>query len=115
MSIDYSQLVDSLTPDLIERFTEAVETGKWPDGSAVSEAQRENCMQAIMLYNARHNASDEPFTISATGEIQTGKKMRSEFEGLSSNDRLRQQGHTIDLKTIDSKTIDTDNTDKTDD
>ena len=106
MSIDYSQLVDSLTPDLIERFTDAVETGKWPDGSALTEAQRENCMQAIMLYNARHNASDEPFTISAKGEIQTGKKMRSEFEGLSSNERLRQQGHTIELKTIDSKTID---------
>lgn len=110
MSTDYSQLVDSLTPDIIERFTEAVETGKWPDGTPVSEGQRDNCMQAIMLYNARHNASDEPFTISATGEIQTGKKMRSEFEGLSTNDRLRQQGHLID-----SKTINTDNTDKADD
>lgn len=106
MSTDYAKLVDSLTPDIVERFTEAVETGKWPDGSALTEPQRDNCMQAIMLYNARHNSRDEPFTISAQGEIQTGKKMRSDFEGQSSNDRLRQQGHTIDLKTIDSKTID---------
>jgi uncharacterized protein YeaC (DUF1315 family) len=102
VSTDYAKLVDSLTPDIVERFTEAVETGKWPDGSALTESQRDNCMQAIMLYNARHNSSDEPFTISAQGEIQTGKKMRSDFEGQSSNDRLRQQSHTIDLKTIDN-------------
>lgn len=100
VSTDYAKLVDSLTPDIIERFTEAVETGKWPDGSPLSEEQRENCMQAIMLYNARHNASDEPFTISAAGEIQTGKKMRSEFEGQSSNDRLRQQNHSLIDTTI---------------
>ena len=87
--MDYSKLIDSLTPDLVARFSEAVETGKWPDGSALSDEQRENCMQAIMLYNARHNQTDQPFTIDAEGQIRTAKKQRAEFSGQSTNDRLR--------------------------
>lgn len=87
--MDFSQLIQTLTPDMIERFTTAVETGKWPDGSKLSEQQKETCIQAILLYQARLNESDdEPFTVTKTGELVTGKKMRSEYSGESSNDRL---------------------------
>lgn len=84
---------------MITRFSEAVETGKWPDGQLVSDEQKESCMQAIMLYKARFSDNqDEPFTISKTGELVTGKKIRSEFEGLSSNDKRRLE-EQIDIKT----------------
>ena len=98
--MDYSKLIDSLTPEVIERFKSAVETGKWPDGTALSEEQRDSCMQAIMLYQARHQQTDEPFTIDQAGQIRTGKKMRSEFEGLSTHDKLRLDADLL----IDSKT-----------
>ena len=73
---------------MIERFSEAVETGKWPDGNHLSEKQRESCIQAIMLYKARYSEQqDEPFTISKDGELMTAKKLRSDFQGVSSNDK----------------------------
>ena len=98
--MDYSTLVDSLTPELIERFSDAVATGKWSNGEPLTDEQREHCMQAVMLYNARHNSSDEPFTINQSGELITGKKIRSEYKGQSSNDTLKINSDLL----IDSKT-----------
>ncbi|NVJ68492.1 MAG: DUF1315 family protein [Gammaproteobacteria bacterium] len=84
---------------MIERFSAAVETGKWPDGQALSEQQKESCIQAIMLYKARYQSdADEPFTISNQGEMITGKKIRSEFQGETANDKRRSQV-AIDIKT----------------
>lgn len=90
--MDYTQLVDQLTPELIEKFSDAVATGKWEDGRALTEEQRENCIQAIMLYNARHTTGEaEPFSISASGELLLGKKQRAEFQGESTNERLARE------------------------
>ncbi len=84
---------------MIARLSEAVETGKWPDGQALNEEQKESSIQAIMLYKARFSEqTDEPFTVSKEGELITGKKQRSEFQGLSSNDKKRQES-LIDIKT----------------
>lgn len=89
--MDFSALTQTLTPDMIERFMEAVETGKWPDGTALSEQQKETCIQSIMIYQARLNeTSDEPFTITKDGELVTGKKVREDFPGQSSNERVRE-------------------------
>lgn len=97
--MDYSKLIDSLTPEMIARFTEAVETGKWPDGQLVSDEQKESCIQAIMLYKARFsNNENEPFTVSKNGELVTGQKVRSEFQGVSSNER-RLSDNQINVKT----------------
>lgn len=97
--MDYSKLIDSLTPEMITRFTEAVETGKWPDGQLVSDEQKESCIQAIMLYKARFsNNEDEPFTVSKNGELVTGQKVRSEFQGVSSNEK-RLSDNQISVKT----------------
>ncbi len=97
--MDYSKLIDSLTPDMIDRFSEAVATGKWPDGQTLSAEQKESCIQAIMLYRARFSEqNDEPFTISKEGELITGKKMRSEFSGVSSNEKRRMES-SISIKT----------------
>ncbi len=43
-------MVEAMTPEVYERLAAAVETGKWPDGVALSQAQRDNCMQLVMLY-----------------------------------------------------------------
>ncbi|AOE49774.1 YeaC family protein [Kangiella sediminilitoris] len=93
----YSQFVENLTPDMIERFTSAVETGKWPDGTPLSEEQKETCIQAIMLYQAKLNQSvDEPFTITKDGELVTGKKIRQEYPGRGEKDKKQNMGITVD-------------------
>jgi uncharacterized protein len=51
--MDFQQLLDSITPDIYERFKTAVELGKWPDTRPLSEEQKELCMQAIIAYEQR--------------------------------------------------------------
>lgn len=57
--MDFQQLIESITPEIYENLKRAVETGKWPDGSPVSAEQRENSLQAIIAYDARHKAEED--------------------------------------------------------
>ncbi|GGW77063.1 YeaC family protein [Alteromonas halophila] len=67
MNVD--ALLQAMTPDVFERLRQAVETGKWPDGTALDAAQRESCMQAVMLYQAKVARSTDHMTVNANGEI----------------------------------------------
>lgn len=57
--MEKSELLAALDLDIIERFKVAVEIGKWPDGRALTEAQRETCMQAIIVYEHENLAQDQ--------------------------------------------------------
>jgi len=74
-------MVDAMTPEVYERLATAVETGKWPDGVALSQEQRDNCLQLVMLYQARHNESPQHMTIGKGGEMVTKSKreLKKEF------------------------------------
>ncbi|MEZ3498840.1 YeaC family protein [Pantoea sp. KPR_PJ] len=74
-------MVEAMTPDVYERLATAVETGKWPDGVALTQAQRDNCMQLVMLYQARHNETPQHMTIGKGGEMVTKSKreLKEEF------------------------------------
>ncbi len=48
---DVAQIV---TPEIYQRFREAIEIGKWPDGRALTEEQKDICMQAIIAYEHKH-------------------------------------------------------------
>jgi uncharacterized protein YeaC (DUF1315 family) len=52
--MDLKQLLDSITPEIYQRFQTAVEIGKWPDGRELSEEQKSLCMQAIIAYDQRN-------------------------------------------------------------
>ena len=52
--MDYLQLIDSLTPQTYQRLAQAVELGRWPDGSLLTEAQRAHALQAIIAWGERH-------------------------------------------------------------
>ena len=45
-------LVESLTPDMVNDLKRAIEIGKFPDNRAVSEEQRELMIEATILYDA---------------------------------------------------------------
>ncbi len=67
MNIDV--MVNAMTPEVYDRLRQAVETGKWPDGTPLSEEQKESSMQAVMLYQAKIARSTEHMTVNEAGEI----------------------------------------------
>ena len=48
--MNIKQLIDSITPDVYQRLKQAVEIGKWPDGSALTDEQKALSMQAVIAY-----------------------------------------------------------------
>ena len=49
------QLIQSLTPEVYENLKNAVATGRWPNGIALRDGQRELCLEAILHYENSHN------------------------------------------------------------
>lgn len=63
------EVVAALTPDIYQRLATAVELGKWPDGVPLTQEQKENCLQMVMLWQSRHNVDAEHMTINTGGEL----------------------------------------------
>lgn len=40
-----------LSPEMIRRFKQALELGKWPDGRVLTAKQKETLMEAIIIYD----------------------------------------------------------------
>jgi uncharacterized protein YeaC (DUF1315 family) len=57
--MNIEQLIDSITPEIYDNLKRAVELGKWPDGKALTDAQKESSLQAIIAYDARHKSEEE--------------------------------------------------------
>lgn len=90
MNVEY--LVRSMTPDTYEKLRAAVETGKWPDGTKLTEEQLASSMQAVMLYQSKVMNSDQHFTIGGDGEIVTKSKneLKEQFSEQPSIARFKQ-------------------------
>ena len=80
MNID--SLVNNLTPGLFERLQYGASTGKWPDGTPLTEAQKEQTVQLVMLYQAKVAKTNEQFTINAEGEMvqKSKRELQQEFK-----------------------------------
>ncbi|GMM82827.1 YeaC family protein [Pseudoalteromonas sp. MTN2-4] len=80
MNID--SLVNNLTPELFERLQYGASTGKWPDGTPLTEAQKEQTVQLVMLYQAKVAKTNEQFTINAEGEMvqKSKRELQKEFK-----------------------------------
>lgn len=85
--MDAEQLIDSITPEAYQRLTYAVETGRWPEGEALTQEQRNSCMQAVMLYQSKHNVEAQHMTVAAGGEISFKSKseLKRQFQAQSSD------------------------------
>ena len=67
--MNYQELVNSLTPEVVDNFKRAIELGRWPDGRKLTDEQREHCMQAIIHWDLAHVSAPE-----RTGSIDLGRK-----------------------------------------
>jgi len=77
------QMVDSMSRDMYLRLKHAAETGKWPEGTVVEQAQRDSALQLVMAYQARHLNSDEMLTVGSDGEIvqKSKRDLKDQFKG----------------------------------
>lgn len=56
--MNFEDVAEAISPDVYSQFKQAIELGKWPDGRSLSVAQKEICLQAIMLYEAKHQIAE---------------------------------------------------------
>ncbi len=79
--MEINELVASMTPEVYQRLATAVETGKWPDGVALTPEQKENSMQLVMLWQARHNTDAQHMTINTNGQMvmKSKQQLKEEF------------------------------------
>jgi len=72
--MEINQLIDVMTPEIYARLVQAVELGKWPDGVALTPEQKDHSLQAVMLYQSRHNVDAQHMGIGTHGQIVTKSK-----------------------------------------
>jgi uncharacterized protein YeaC (DUF1315 family) len=68
--MNFEDAAESIPQEIYEQFKKAIELGKWPDGRVLTREQKEICLQAIMLYEARHGVDEK----QRTGYIDREKK-----------------------------------------
>jgi len=83
------QLVNQISPELYERLKTAVETGKWASGERLSEEQRANALQLVMVYQAHHSVGSEHMSIGPDGEIVIKSKQELKNQFRSDTEILR--------------------------
>ncbi|WP_434353818.1 DUF1315 family protein [Psychrobacter sp. HD31] len=57
--MDKQVILESLTPEIVEKFRTAIEIGKWADGRKLTSEQLQTCMQAVMVWEHEHLAVEE--------------------------------------------------------
>lgn len=79
--MNVEQLVSAMTPEVFANLQQAVETGKWANGTVLTDEQKDNALQAVMLYQAKIAKTNEHMTIGEDGEMvhKTKSELRREL------------------------------------
>jgi uncharacterized protein YeaC (DUF1315 family) len=79
--MDLLNLVDNMSDEMYQRLKSAAETGKWPEGTPVDQAQRESALQITMAYQSRHLNLDEMLTVGSDGHMvtKTKRELKAQF------------------------------------
>lgn len=89
--MDFAELINKITPTIHQQLKQAVEIGKWPDGSKLSTEQKELSLQAIIGYEQRHLSETQ-----RVGYIDRGHKQLGET--CSSTDSANNENADVPLK-----------------
>ena len=82
--MEIERIIDGMTPAVYQRLATAVELGKWPDGVALTAEQKENCLQLVMLWQARYNVDAQHMTIDTNGQMVMKSKQQLKVDfGIS--------------------------------
>ncbi|MCF2946671.1 YeaC family protein [Paraglaciecola aquimarina] len=87
--MDPTSLLKNMSPEIYQKLRQSVETGKWLDGSPLTEQQKETCMQAVMMYQAKVLKSDQHMTVGENGEIvhKSRDSFKQELQQNSNNNQ----------------------------
>jgi uncharacterized protein YeaC (DUF1315 family) len=79
--MELDEMIGTLTPEVYQRLVTAVENGKWADGVALTPEQKENSLQLVMLWQARHNDNPQHMSVGKGGEMvmKSKKQLKEEF------------------------------------
>jgi uncharacterized protein len=79
--MDILQVVDNMSNEMYERLKHAAETGRWPEGTPVEQAQRDSALQLSMAYQSRHLNADQMLSVGSNGELvtKTKRELKSQF------------------------------------
>ena len=88
--MNMDSLLDAMTPAIYEQLSCAVETGKWANGVQLTDEQRSNAMQAMMIYQSRFNQEAQHMTVAQGGElkIKTKTDFQQEIKGLDNSKEI---------------------------
>ena len=71
--MSFENVAQRISPDIYQRFKEALELGRWPDGRNLTKDQKEICLQAVIVYEAAQNVPEE----QRVGYVDSTKKKSS--------------------------------------
>lgn len=69
-------ILNTLTPEIVDKFRRAIEIGRWDNGDKISVEQRQTCMQAVMIWEYEYLPINE-----RTGYIEKPQKDNGEVIG----------------------------------
>ena len=73
--MDLKQIIAAMTPEIRDNLSRAVEIGRWPDGSKLSDQQKASSMQAVIAFDTRYGeVTDEPFKVQKGGKFNQALK-----------------------------------------
>lgn len=55
----YTQMIGQITPEIYQNLKCSLELGKWPNGIALTQEQKESCLQAIIAWEAKNLPENE--------------------------------------------------------
>ena len=79
--MDVKDLIEVMTLEIYQRLVQAVELGKWPDGVALTPEQKENSLQAVMLWQSMNNVDPQHMSIGTDGQIvmKSKQELKQQF------------------------------------
>lgn len=79
--MDVKDMIAAMTPEIYQRLVQAVELGKWPDGVALTPEQKENSLQAVMLWQSMNNVDPQHMSIGTDGQIvmKSKQELKQQF------------------------------------
>ncbi|QLE85523.1 DUF1315 family protein [Shewanella sp. Scap07] len=82
---EINKVIDDMPEEVYQSLLSAVEIGKWEDGTVLSQQQRDQTQQLVMLYQARRLNQTDHFTINNQGEVNELSKaeLKKQFKGES--------------------------------
>ncbi|WKE67181.1 DUF1315 family protein [Gallaecimonas kandeliae] len=86
-----SQMVANMDQATYLRLRDAAETGKWPDGTVLSEEQRGNCLQLVMAFQALRQTEHQHMEVGPDGELvqKSKRELKAQFTGVEEQEIMR--------------------------